>query len=185
MLESTPGAPYSNKVTDLLTVEGNMRYRFDKSPSWRRPFLIKVPKTFARSETPEAERDPVDHNLLSSPRGPGTVHRPILRSSRRYLESQFVPARRDYQSSCALSVSSVPQPPTVCVTWSMVTEPPTLFRTLTANIRSRRGSKVAINLPIYFDKNTPRPFIDPTIPWERNVYPEDSGKFDSLVWSLR
>lgn len=28
MLESTPGAPYSNKVTDLLTVEGNMRYRF-------------------------------------------------------------------------------------------------------------------------------------------------------------
>ena len=29
MLESTPGAPYSNKVTDLLTVEGNMRYRFD------------------------------------------------------------------------------------------------------------------------------------------------------------
>lgn len=29
MLESTPGAPYTNKVTDLLTVEGNMRYRFD------------------------------------------------------------------------------------------------------------------------------------------------------------
>jgi len=51
------------------------------------------------------------------------------------------------------------------------------FRTLTANIRSRRGSKVAINLPIFFDKNTPRPFVDPTIPWERNVYPEDSGKF--------
>jgi len=32
MLESTPGAPYSNKVTDLLTVEGNMRYRFDENP---------------------------------------------------------------------------------------------------------------------------------------------------------
>ena len=31
MLESTPGAPYSNKVTDLLTVEGNMRYRFSES----------------------------------------------------------------------------------------------------------------------------------------------------------
>jgi glutamate--cysteine ligase catalytic subunit len=48
-------------------------------------------------------------------------------------------------------------------------------RTLTANIRSRRGSKVAINLPIFVDENTPRPFIDPTIPWERNIYPEDPG----------
>ena len=28
MLESTPGAPFSNKVADLLTVEDNMRYRF-------------------------------------------------------------------------------------------------------------------------------------------------------------
>jgi hypothetical protein len=54
---------------------------------------------------------------------------------------------------------------------------PSPSRTLTANIRSRRGSKVAINLPIFVDKNTPRPFVDPTIPWERNVYPEDSGKF--------
>jgi len=45
--------------------------------------------------------------------------------------------------------------------------------TLTANIRSRRGSKVAINLPIFFDEKTPRPFKDPTIPWNREVYPED------------
>jgi hypothetical protein len=48
-------------------------------------------------------------------------------------------------------------------------------RTLTANIRRRRGSKVAINVPIYFDTNTPKPFIDPTIPWDRNIYPEDHG----------
>jgi glutamate--cysteine ligase catalytic subunit len=47
------------------------------------------------------------------------------------------------------------------------------YSTLTANIRSRRGSKVAINLPIFFDEKTPRPFIDPTIPWNRSVYPED------------
>ena len=50
-----------------------------------------------------------------------------------------------------------------------------LCRTLTANIRRRRGSKVAINLPIYIDKSTPRPFVDPTIPWHRNVFPEDAG----------
>jgi glutamate--cysteine ligase catalytic subunit len=50
-----------------------------------------------------------------------------------------------------------------------------MCRTLTANIRRRRGSKVAINLPLFIDEKTPRPFIDPTIPWERSIYPEDSG----------
>jgi glutamate--cysteine ligase catalytic subunit len=47
--------------------------------------------------------------------------------------------------------------------------------TLTANIRSRRGSKVAINLPLFIDSETPRPFIDPSIPWDRSLYPEDPG----------
>ena len=54
-----------------------------------------------------------------------------------------------------------------------------ISRTLTANIRSRRGSKVAINLPIYIDEKTPRPFIDPTIPYDRNIYPEDPGAVTS------
>ncbi|KAG1877248.1 glutamate-cysteine ligase-domain-containing protein [Suillus subluteus] len=45
------------------------------------------------------------------------------------------------------------------------------FPIIVANARSRRGSKVAINLPIFIDKRTPRPFIDPTIPSQR--YPED------------
>ncbi|EGF79020.1 hypothetical protein BATDEDRAFT_35498 [Batrachochytrium dendrobatidis JAM81] len=35
------------------------------------------------------------------------------------------------------------------------------FPTLTANIRKRRGSKVAINLPIFKDTNTPSPFREP------------------------
>ncbi|KAJ8486864.1 hypothetical protein ONZ45_g14525 [Pleurotus djamor] len=54
-----------------------------------------------------------------------------------------------------------------------ITNPHVRFPTLTANIRERRGSKVAINLPLFIDKNTPRPFVDPTIPWERSVYAED------------
>ncbi|GAA5874509.1 hypothetical protein JCM3774_005742 [Rhodotorula dairenensis] len=49
------------------------------------------------------------------------------------------------------------------------------FPTLTANIRRRRGSKVAINMPIYFDENTPRPFVDPTVPRDRNLWPEDAN----------
>jgi len=50
-----------------------------------------------------------------------------------------------------------------------------VLSTLDANTRMRRGSKIAINLPIFMDENVPRPFIDPTIPWERLVDPEDSG----------
>jgi len=71
MLEATPGASCSNKVkgADPLAVEGNMRHRFDKPPSWRQFFLILAPKTFARTETPEEERNPIYHHLPSPPRG--------------------------------------------------------------------------------------------------------------------
>ncbi|CEL60653.1 glutamate--cysteine ligase catalytic subunit [Rhizoctonia solani AG-1 IB] len=62
-----------------------------------------------------------------------------------------------------------------------ITNPHARFPTLTANIRRRRGSKVAINVPIYFDTNTPKPFIDPTIPWDRNIYPEDHEARDGAA----
>ncbi|KAJ1902329.1 glutamate--cysteine ligase [Kickxella alabastrina] len=55
-----------------------------------------------------------------------------------------------------------------------VVNPHPRFRTLAANIRERRGAKVAINMPIFHDANTPNPFVDPTIPYERNLFPEDS-----------
>lgn len=54
-----------------------------------------------------------------------------------------------------------------------ITNPHARFPTLTANIRTRRRSKVTINLPIFIDEKTPRPFVDPTIPWHRSIYPED------------
>ncbi|KOS15212.1 glutamate-cysteine ligase catalytic subunit [Malassezia pachydermatis] len=47
------------------------------------------------------------------------------------------------------------------------------FPTLAANIRQRRGSKVRINVPLFKDTQTPSPFIDPTIPWDRRLFPED------------
>lgn len=56
--------------------------------------------------------------------------------------------------------------------------------TLTGNIRSRRGAKVAINVPIFKDVNTPSPFIDPTIPWDRTRYPGDAGEYIP-TWSLQ
>lgn len=33
---------------------------------------------------------------------------------------------------------------------------------------------MAINVPILKDKNTPQPFIDPSIPWDRNLFPGDA-----------
>ncbi|KAF9646777.1 glutamate-cysteine ligase catalytic subunit [Thelephora ganbajun] len=131
MLESTPGAPYSNKVTDLLMVEGNMRYR--RSLAQKHLKKNEVPLT-----------------LTSYPR---------LGAPGQFTDPYFNPV--DAVSSHSLFLPEE------------ITNPHARFPTLTANIRSRRGSKVAINLPIFVDKNTPRPFIDPTIPWERNVYPED------------
>ncbi|QRV94293.1 glutamate-cysteine ligase catalytic subunit [Ceratobasidium sp. AG-Ba] len=62
-----------------------------------------------------------------------------------------------------------------------ITNPHARFPTLTANIRRRRGSKVAINIPIYFDTKTPKPFIDPTIPWDRDIYPEDHEARDGAA----
>lgn len=62
-----------------------------------------------------------------------------------------------------------------------IINPHARFPTLTANIRRRRGSKVAINVPIFFDKNTPKPFIDPTIPFDRDLYPEDSNAKDGAA----
>lgn len=47
------------------------------------------------------------------------------------------------------------------------------FPTLTANIRKRRGSKVRINVPVFRDVHTPTPFVDPSVPWDRNEFAED------------
>lgn len=55
-----------------------------------------------------------------------------------------------------------------------IINPHVRFPTLAANIRRRRGSKVCMNMPLFFDTNTPKPFIDPTIPWDRNLFPGDS-----------
>ncbi|KAG2039997.1 glutamate-cysteine ligase-domain-containing protein [Suillus americanus] len=52
-----------------------------------------------------------------------------------------------------------------------ITSPHARYSILRDNVLSRRGSKVAINLPIFIDERTAQPFIDPTIPWQR--YPED------------
>ncbi|KAF8578012.1 GCS-domain-containing protein [Ramaria rubella] len=132
MLESTPGAPYTGSLLDLLSVERNMRYRRKLARRHLKP--NEIPLT-----------------ITSFPRlgAPGI-----------FTEPYFDPTNAVASHSLFLPHE--------------ITNPHARFPTLTANIRMRRGSKVAINLPIFFDSKTPRPFVDPTIPWDRDIYPEDS-----------
>ncbi|XP_074656167.1 glutamate--cysteine ligase catalytic subunit-like isoform X2 [Tubulanus polymorphus] len=50
------------------------------------------------------------------------------------------------------------------------------FQTLTRNIRERRGKKVAINIPIFKDKNTPSPFVE-----DLSVYGDTDGSSASAA----
>ncbi|KAH9992488.1 glutamate-cysteine ligase catalytic subunit [Russula vinacea] len=132
MLESTPGAPYTGSVRDLVLVEFDMRLR----------------RQLARSKL---KRNQIPMTLTSFPR---------LGVPGRFTVPHYDPAG-------AISSHSLFLP-------EQITNPHARFPTLTANIRRRRGSKVAVNLPIYIDRRTPRPFVDPTIPWHRNLFPEDA-----------
>ena len=54
-----------------------------------------------------------------------------------------------------------------------IANPHIRFPTLAANIRSRRGRKVEINVPVFFDDQTPRPFKDPTVDYDLRKWIED------------
>ncbi|KAF7547229.1 hypothetical protein G7046_g9061 [Stylonectria norvegica] len=54
-----------------------------------------------------------------------------------------------------------------------IANPHIRFPTLAANIRSRRGRKVQINVPVFHDKNTANPWKDPTVKYDLHDWPED------------
>ncbi|KIW14348.1 glutamate-cysteine ligase [Exophiala spinifera] len=54
-----------------------------------------------------------------------------------------------------------------------IANPHIRFPTLAANIRSRRGRKVELNVPVFKDKKTPSPFHDPTVDYDLHNWPED------------
>jgi glutamate--cysteine ligase catalytic subunit len=54
-----------------------------------------------------------------------------------------------------------------------IANPHIRFPTLAANIRSRRGRKVQLNVPIFRDEQTPWPFKDPTVDYDLHKWPED------------
>ncbi|KAK4248793.1 glutamate--cysteine ligase [Corynascus novoguineensis] len=54
-----------------------------------------------------------------------------------------------------------------------IANPHIRFPTLAANIRSRRGRKVQVNVPVFKDEKTPWPWRDPTVNYELHRWPED------------
>lgn len=54
-----------------------------------------------------------------------------------------------------------------------IANPHIRFPTLAANIRSRRGRKVEINVPVFRDDKTAVPFKDPTVNYDLQKWPED------------
>ncbi|ODH17932.1 glutamate-cysteine ligase [Paracoccidioides brasiliensis] len=62
-----------------------------------------------------------------------------------------------------------------------IANPHIRFPTLAANIRSRRGRKVKINVPVFRDKDTPWPFNDPTVNYDLHNWPEDDDVRNGAV----
>lgn len=54
-----------------------------------------------------------------------------------------------------------------------IANPHIRFPTLAANIRSRRGRKVQVNVPVFKDTNVPKNWKDPTVNYDLHNWPED------------
>lgn len=87
--------------------------------------------------------------LTTFPRlgSPGVFTEPHYPASGSRLRSQFVPDE--------------------------IANPHIRFPTLAANIRSRRGRKVQVNVPVFRDEQTPWPWRDPTVNYDLHQWPED------------
>ncbi|KAH6845126.1 glutamate-cysteine ligase-domain-containing protein [Chaetomium sp. MPI-CAGE-AT-0009] len=87
--------------------------------------------------------------LTTFPRlgSPGVFTNPFYPVSGSKLRSQFVPDE--------------------------IANPHIRFPTLAANIRSRRGRKVQVNVPVFRDEKTPWPWHDPTVNFDLHEWPED------------
>jgi len=155
MIEGTPGLPYGSTLSDLLKVEDNMKLRRELIREKLKPNDIVVSITaFPTLGAPDflypnCYRPHPDPKLISlSPE-----HFKNLNDDISKYESQL--PLEDILDNMKPSCSQSLYIPDQAITDHA------RFPTLTANIRQRRGSKVAINLPIYKDHLTPQPFREP------------------------
>jgi glutamate--cysteine ligase catalytic subunit len=57
----------------------------------------------------------------------------------------------------------------------------TRHKAITANIRSRRGRKVQVNVPVFRDEKTSWPFYDPTVNYDLHRWDEDDDVRNGAV----
>ena len=147
MLEATPGKPWGIGFKDLLDVEPNMKLRFVALSLNSCSELMGCDRRLIAKNHMEANEYPI--TLTTFPRL-GTADEfisPYYPPSGERLRSQFLPDE--------------------------IANPHIRFPTLAANIRSRRGRKVEINVPVFRDENTSWPFQDPTVNYDLRNWPED------------
>jgi glutamate--cysteine ligase catalytic subunit len=146
MLEATPGKPWGIGFKDLLDVELNMKWRYWPSPHYAITHAHMVDRRKIAKEHMEATEYPI--TLTTFPRlGAPDSLLPSFPPSGPKLRSQYVPDE--------------------------IANPHIRFPTLAANIRSRRGRKVEVNVPVFKDENTSWPWKDPTVNYDLHNWPED------------
>jgi len=153
MIEGTPGLPYGSKLVDLLKVEKNMNLRRQliREKLGDNDIVVSITAfpTLGAPDFlyPNYYRPNPDPKLISlSPE----LFKNI--DDTKYREQfSLEEILNNMKPSCSQSLFIPDQ---------AITDH-ARFPTLTANIRKRRGSKVAINLPIYRDHLTPTPFREP------------------------
>ncbi|KAG4103081.1 GCS-domain-containing protein [Neocallimastix lanati (nom. inval.)] len=155
MIEGTPGLPYGSKLEDLLKVEQNMNLRRQliREKLGTNDVVVSITAFPALGAPdflyPNYYRPNPDQKLISlSPELFKIIDDTTNETNQFTLEEDLNSCMKP---SCSQSLFIPDQ---------AITDH-ARFPTLTANIRQRRGSKVAINLPVYRDHLTPKPFREP------------------------
>ena len=148
MLEATPGKPWGIGFKDLLDVEPNMKWR-----------SVNLPLTLQGLQLTAMLRRLIAKDHMDSNEYPITLTTfPRLGTKDDYIYPYFPPSGEKLRSQF------LPDE---------IANPHIRFPTLAANIRSRRGRKVEINVPVFQDEHTASPFKDPTVDYDLYKWPED------------
>jgi glutamate--cysteine ligase catalytic subunit len=153
MIEGTPGLPYGSRLIDLLKVEDNMKLRRQLIREKLGANEVVVSLTaFPTLGAPDF--------LYPNYHHPNPDPKLISLSPEMFKNVDF----KQYEEQLSLEEILDNMKPSCSQSLFIPDQAITdhaRFPTLTANIRQRRGSKVAINLPIYKDHLTPQPFREP------------------------
>ncbi|OUM64939.1 hypothetical protein PIROE2DRAFT_53864 [Piromyces sp. E2] len=156
MIEGTPGLPYGSKLVDLLKVEDNMKLRRQLIREKLGTNEVVVSLTaFPTLGAPDF--------LYPNYYHPNPDPKLISLSPELFDNTEDFKKYEDQLSLEEILNNMKPSCSQSLFIPDQAITDHARFPTLTANIRQRRGSKVAINLPIYEDHLTPQPFREPEI----------------------